>query len=62
MGKTKSKSKAKNRHGPHTAAKSEISGHTYSNVFPNSFTNECFTFTELLQSKWTQNNVLDKEA
>jgi len=30
-GHTKSKSKARNRHGPHTAAKSEISGHIYSN-------------------------------
>jgi len=53
LGRTKSKPKAKNRHGPHTAQKSEISGHIYSNstLFLNSCTtcNNCFTFPELNQ-------------
>jgi hypothetical protein len=49
---TKSISEATNRHGFHTAAKSEISGHIYSNTYIllNSRTNECFTLTELLRS------------
>ena len=37
LGRTKSKSKAKNRHGPHTAAKSEISGYIYSKTLLQSF-------------------------
>jgi len=38
---------------PHTAAKSESSGHIYSNSYRllNSRTNECFAFTELPRSK-----------
>jgi len=47
---TKSIPEAKNRHGPHTAAKSEISGHAYSNsdILLTSSTNEYFTLAELL--------------
>jgi len=55
LGRTKSKSKAKNRHGPYTVAKSETRGHTYSNstILLNSRRNESFTFTELPRSIYT---------
>jgi len=46
---TKSKSKAENRHGPHTAAKSEIAV-THYPILLNSRTNRCFAFTELPRS------------
>ena len=46
------KIKAENRYGPHTAGKSEISGHMYPNytMLLNSGTIKCFTFTELARS------------
>jgi len=52
LAQTKSISEAENHHGLHTAAKSEISGHTCSNYTKllNSRTNEYVNFTKLLQT------------